>query len=349
MKNLPVSSFAIQLHLNGYLRQLPMANAPMFPRFSIEQMPAGSVVVIDGDYNYFDNEKEVNVDLPSVQVTVKSYIRLDSGQLVLVGDVETQRHRYYCGKEQEPKNEIIEGFFNPNLVSGIISTGSGIKTRVRCQSQYYREFNKSQRPFPVSFFTPGTRVRLSSLVKTDEGSREITVNHLAYNGPDSVLIVTDIIKADGYFKGEAEMFNTSHVEEVLEHKPGPLLWESDRKSSPINSNRMYGTGKRIAGKNHFVGHASTILSHAVSQWLPTQNGVSYDYERLLELLFQCRVLHSRPIHDDWDFITIANKKKLKRAIRRFQGKVSTSAAKRQREEDDENNRMMAADSAADWD
>lgn len=343
MKNLPVSSFAIQEHLNSYLYQLGNNPAPIMSRFSPGQMPAGSVVVIDGDYNHFDDENEVNVDMPSVQVTVMEYIRLDSGQLVLVGNVEVQKHRYSFGKEQEPKTEIIKGFFNPNLVTSIVSTGTATKTRIRCQSQYYREFEKANRGFSVSFFTPGTRVRLSTLVKTEAGSHEVTVNRIAYNGPNSVLLLTDTIRNEGYFKGESEMFNISHVEEILEHKSGPLVWERDRTPTPINSDRMYGSTKRIAGKNHFVGYSSTILSHAASQWLPDQPGVSYDFELLLDLLFKCGVMHGKSVHDDRDYVTIANKKKLKRAVRRLRGKVSVSAAQRQREEDDDNNRMMEQD------
>lgn len=326
-----VSGLVIRNSLNAYLNRKADNPAPAMVRITPDDAPAGSLVELSGNFSYYDYEKSEFVDLPTIAVTVAEYIRMDDGELVLVASLKTQAR--YGGVESEP--ETIQGYFAASTITAVLKEGSGLKTRVKCLSQHRRQERKADRSFPVSFFTPGSRVRLGSLVKPENGDPVVTVKCLAYNGPDSVLIITDYVRDEGSFKGENFMVNVSHVEEIIEHKAGALVWEERRTYGEFGSERFRGVEKQIAGKNHFVGYTDSILNHAIHHWLPNHNGTCYDAEKLGKLLWASGLFRAVPVHKGWDFLTVVNKKKLKRAILQLQGKVSVSARKVQDELNEE--------------
>ena len=346
-------------HLNPLLQHQARNYDATPESFKPEQLPSGSVVVISGKFWSFNEDSIASEDFERYNVTVDSFIKLkDDGRYVLVADVicadrwplSNQVGRG-CSVAIMPtgggavrKDETIKSYFLLSSVVGIVSVGSG-KARIRQQSQYFREYNKAHRNFPAAFFTPGTKVRLSQSSMIDkEQSDIVTVNTLSFNGPDSFVMITADREGKGEFAGQHRTINISHVIEIISHVPGVLKWEHHPSHEHrFDSDRMRGTSKQIAGKNHFVGYLSEIAQHSIVQYLSESVGVCYSVDKLMTYLEKSGMVHMESIHDGWDHAYAVNKKKLKRTVRRLQGKISISARKVQEKYDNDMNTMMDAD------
>lgn len=338
----PVPELYLHHYLHVAVRAMPQEGKTTNDCNIPVSMPAGSVVMIDGDYKHYDAESDnIGKAIPA-RVTVVEYIRLNNHDYVMVGKTQAVVREYF--PEMKKTVQEVVAFFNPALVSEIISVGSGIKTRVKSESQHKREVWKAERPFPTAFFTPGTRIRVERDSIFDNVT-EFTVKQITYNGPDSVLLVTTSIRKEGYFAGEQESFVKSYVTEILEHKPGVPEMAPDKrpKTWKFASDRFGAGGIRWAGKGEYASFGEEIVRHAIAQWLPHVDGVCYDMDKLHDLLVDRGLFRQVGGGEMWYGLTVVNKKKLKRAVLQLQGKVSVSARKRQEEDDEESNRMTEQD------
>ena len=91
---------------------------------------------------------------------------------------------------------------------------------------YYQQYGREQGETKINagHLTPGTVVRVEGLNSVPDG--DYTVQSLMFNGPGSVMVVTDQIHQGGILDGEPMGFNMDHVKCIVSRVPGVPVFES---------------------------------------------------------------------------------------------------------------------------
>lgn len=338
-----ISSFSIYTHINGFLNaQLPALahRKNRYPHllFDAGDFFKGATATIAGEFSIYEEDRYTGETVSSIQVIVDCVVDLDNGVSVIYGAVETNRG-------------IEKGYFHMNCVTALDTTTAKApyKSVVKCMSQLRREMRKADNKFPYAMFTPGTRC----IVEVGDEVTEITVKSLSQDGPDHFCIDTGIPigMESEIMKDMTHMYHIGYVTQVLEHKPVPLVIDPYRgheiEGSNIHKNIRAEMARKNGRSNRYSGSCWDIIRHAVND-LPLRVGQVYDVERLTGILYMQGIIQQVNTKttdaEGWyaNWVFTANKKKVKRAVRRLQGKISGNARKKQEEEDERMNREMAA-------
>lgn len=335
-----ISSYSIYTHINGFLNyqsQAGRCEKAMRRVFNPDILLKGSTITLSGEYFVYEEAHYTGEAIKSIKAIVDSVIDLSNGNIAVYAAVETNR-----GTEK--------AYFNINRITDVDhSTADQPSKCVRkCLSQLQREQRKAENKFPYAMFTPGTRC----IVEVGDEVTEITVKSLSQDGPDHFCIDTGIpigMESD-ILKDMTHMYHIAYVTQVLEHKAVPLVIDPYRgheiEGSNIHKNIRAEMARKNGRSNRYSGSCWGIIRHAVND-LPLRVGQVYDVERLTGILYTQGIIQkvntkttdAKGWYVDW--VYTANKKKVKRAVRRLQGKISGNARKKQEEEDERMNREMA--------
>lgn len=309
-------SFTLPRHFETAVRtaKLPSETQLLLAKKSLD---TGATVLFTGRFT-----QEDGTEVPRIRVVIDYTVDLMDGRMLISAMVKSHDGPVRC-------------FFDlAELFS--VESGAMLRPTIKHIQQMRRELKKQERGFPKELFTPGTRCIVKVCFAE---AKEVTVQHLIQNGPDSFCIETGIPHESPYMKDMTYSYNISHVVEVLEHKSGKLIiaergverqQHSDAPGFPGGTGRYHGWSK------------PDMILQAMGGRTPP-SGTILDLEKLVELVAARGVFRAENM-DTWCSAVSANKTKLKRAVSQLYNRALMSAAVAQEQEDDAMNKMMAEDS-----
>lgn len=314
-------------YVRGYINN-PSAAAVGLREYSVASMLRGSVVEVvgwlkDDDYN----------EIPSVQATVDFVLDLGNNQFAVNTFVETDEG-------------IEKSYFNLDNVIGIISKPTDGRVVLKSLSQAKREEDKADRGFDPAFFTPGTRC-IVDLEMRSSPAKEVVVKYLSKNGANSYVLETGIEHEEEFMKPMTYAYNIHHVKRVLEHVKGPLVvkgeyaYQHTKERSTIDEDtRSFLTRKTGKANRYTTTSLARIVLPITEQYLRHDQVI--DGGKLLDLVLKSGVVQLIPFANDtwYDHAYVANKKKLKRVVRRLLNKVLLNPSVEQEKSDEEMNKEL---------
>lgn len=236
---------------------------------------------------------------------------------------------YIIKRITEGKNEFLqqEGWGGVRKTARTFEYMSEAELIADCYSQpgvciEPATWNKNNRKWNFAHFPAGTVVKVAEEIQRIYNNTEFTVAHVSKNGPDSYVITTD---AQGVCT-EFASFNIDHVEAIIsrgtgktglhEHVAYPSVYERGLQKHHSRYASRYPNGLVYDVAAQFITNDMQIDIDALSQHL-VATGVLQHVST--EYLFQADVS--------------ANKKKLKRAIRRCINRFCVNHRKSQKDED----------------
>lgn len=293
--------------------------------YQLQDFLPNSIVTIEGEFYGRDPVTDEFSEFKQIQALHQFTVVVGNVPFICV-KVETTG---FIGSEVEMSSLYVP----MSSVTAIDSTATtSQKAVIKHISQVKREETKASKGFSPAFFTPGTRCIVQ--VGRREEAKEIVVKNLVQNGSDSYVIDTGIKHDSEYMKDVTQSYNISHVIQVLEHKPGKLVFgrayrgRNDLKS--ISYTELPGLGR---ANRHIGWDTASMVYNAIRDF--NEPGTCIDGEKLIDLLWERGIFKKVSIGQNYESfsVIVANKKKLKRAVRRLLGKVKINARETQEAQD----------------
>lgn len=308
-------SFTLPRHFETAVAsaKMPSETQSLLAKISLD---TGAVVMFTGRFT-----QEDGTDMTVIRVVIDYTVDLMDGRMLISAMVDTHDGPARC-------------FFDlADLFS--VESGAMLKPTIKHVQQVRRELKKQDRDFPKELFTPGTRCIVKVCFSE---AKEVTVQHLIQNGPNSFCIETGIPHESPYMKDITYSYNISHVVEVLEHKSGKLVIAERRTERQHHSDAPGFPGG--TGRYHGWSKSEMILQ-AMGDRVPP-SGTILDLEKLVELVEARGVFRAENLYT-WCSVVSASKTKLKRAVAQLYNRALMSADVAQKQEDDAMNKIMAED------
>ena len=285
----------------------------------------------------------------------------------LLGRVESHAGPKYPSFNPPSEQEVAEQIKQRTHAQGTTVVISDLLSKLTDKNQqetadricsilfsYAKRKNKSKKEFPIRLFTPGTTFinNVDNIMGSNRDNpipKTLTVKSIHCNGPDNYVVISQEIGKQRCFEDGLHpySFHTSYVTNIINHVPGDLTFDRyeggyDYRTNKLNdavAQYMHEAGvKKKSNEYLFDEYAMVIYRVLLDLGLINDIDMRVDCERLSAYLHDIGVILALR-HPEYGYFHVANKKRLKKAVRQNYNRFLVSKKKQLQEEEKLNREM----------